>query len=424
MGLIKMFRRGDRVGVEERARVLMDTGGEAAISDVLNGEMLSDAVTMKEAMSLPGVWCAINFLSSAMAGFPIDVFEVVEGDGGDKKIQGGVADVLGAAINDTTTSYSWRETFFAQVFGPGRAYSYLERNRLGEVINIFPMEYERVTVRKEGHKVWYDHAEAGGRIKTYPAKDVIDLAFLLKPNFVQCYNPIQTCAAAIKQGLNANRYALTVFGKNGIPPYLLKGPFQAGKEMIRAAADLMKITRRSAEEGKPILPIPGGHDLVRLGDDPEKMQLTPVQIFAVGQVARIYQMPPVFLQELSKGNYNNMEHQDLHLVKHTLRRWVKKFEQELTLKIFGRNSSRYVKLNLDGIMRGDLKTRIEAIARAVQTGLLTPNEGRQLDNRPPKSGGDVLLVQGAMVPIEMAGKAFSKNMPSLDEAEPKEPKPE
>ena len=132
------------------------------------------------------------------------------------------------------------------------------------------------------------------------------------------------------------------------------------------------------------------------------MQLTSVQVFAVGQVARIYQLPPVFLQELSKGNYNNIEHQDLHLVKHTLRRWVKKFEQELTLKIFGRGSKRYVKLNLDGIMRGDFKTRIEAIVKAIQNGLMTPNEGRALENRAPMPGGDVLLVQGATVPIELA----------------------
>ncbi|WP_109466310.1 hypothetical protein [Albibacillus kandeliae] len=59
-------------------------------------------------------------------------------------------------------------------------------------------------------------------------------------------------------------------------------------------------------------------------------------------------------------------------------------------------------------MREDFKTRIEAIVRAIQSGLLTPNEGRELENRPPKEGGDTLLVQGATVPIEFAGKAFAK----------------
>lgn len=407
MGLGLRFGRAKaapEAQLEKRAQ-LVDSG-VAAITEVLTGEV-SEGVTMKEALSLPGVWAAINFLSAAMAGLPIDVFEKTGEPGGDKKITGGVADVLGAAVNDSTTSFSWRETFFAEVFGPGRAYTYIER-RGGKVINLFPMEYHRTTVRKSKGRLFYDYTEPSGKTKTYEGKDVIDIAFLLKSDHVNCYNPVMTCASAIRQGLNANRYALTVFGKNGVPPYVLKGPFTAAKEMMRAAADLMKVTRRSAEEGKPVLPLPAGHDLQRLGDDPEKMQLTPVQIFAVGQVARIYQLPPVFLQELSKGNYSNVEHQDLHLVKHTLRRWVKKFEQELTLKVFGRGSKRYVKLNLDGIMRGDFKTRIEAIVRAIQNGLLTPNEGRELENRPPKEGGDTLLVQGATVPIELAGKAFAK----------------
>lgn len=390
--------------VEERARVFMDTG-EAAVAEVLAGGDVLEGVTMREAMSVPGVWAAINFLSAAMAGLPVEIFEKTAEEGGDRRIEGGVADVLGSAINDSTTSYDWRETFFAQVFGPGRAYTYIERDARGQVINLFPMEFDRVTVRKEKGRFLYDYLEPDGRKRTYQGRDVIDVAFLLKPDHVSCYNPVLTCASAIRQALNANRYALTVFGKNGVPPYVLKGPFTAGKEMLRAAADLMKVTRRSAEDGKPILPIPSGHDLQRLGDDPDKMQLTPVQVFAVGQVARIYQLPPVFLQELAKGNYSNVEHQDLHLVKHTLRRWVEKFEQQLTLKIFGRGSRFYVRLDLSRIMRGDFKTLIEALAKAVQTAILTPDEARGYLGKGPK-GANELLVQGATVPVSMAGKVF------------------
>ncbi|WP_323784107.1 phage portal protein [Leisingera sp.] len=416
MGLTGFFRRGTAAEaaapVEERAEVVMDSGA-ASIAEVLSGEV-PESVTMKEALSMPGVWAAINFLSAAMAGLPVEVFEKSGEPGGDRKVTGGVADVLGAAVNDSTTSFSWRETFFAEVFGPGRAYTYIER-RGGKAVNLFPMEYDRTTVRKLKGRLFYDYREPSGKVKTYEGKDVIDIAFLLKPDHVGHHNPVMTCASAIRQGLNANRYALTVFGKNGVPPYVLKGPFTAAKEMMRAAADLMKVTRRAAEEGKPVLPVPNGHDLVRLGDDPEKMQLTPVQVFAVGQVARIYQLPPVFLQELSKGNYNNIEHQDLHLVKHTLRRWVEKFEQELTLKIFGRGAKRYVKLDLDRIMRGDFKTRIEAIVKAIQNSLLTPDEGREMMGKPPVPGGNKLFIQGATVPLELAGKAFNKNAPAEPE---------
>lgn len=429
MGLSDFLRRESRAeakaDVEQRAQeTLADSADAVTIGELINGEALSESVTMKEAMSSPGVWAAINFLSAAMASMPIEVFQRTEEEGGDLRVKDEIANMLAQAPNDETTSHDWREMFFAEVFGPGRGYTYIERDKNGWPINLFMMEYSRTTVRRVAGRTQYIYDQGNGRTITYAGRDVIDLAYLRKSNFVESYNPVMTCAAAIRQGLNANRYALTVFGKNGIPPYLLKGPFSSAKAALAAAADLIKVTRRSAEEGKPILPVPGGHDLTRLGDDPEKMQLTPVQVFAVQQAARIYQLPPVFLQELSKGNYNNIEHQDLHLVKHTLRRWVEKFEQQLTLKLFGRNSRYYVKINLDGLMRGDFKTRIEAIVRAVQNSLLTPNEGRELLDKAPKEGGDKLLVQGATVPLSMAGKVFNKTPaandpePPVDEGEP------
>ena len=80
--------------------------------------------------------------------------------------------------------------------------------------------------------------------------------------------------------------------------------------------------------------------------------------------------------------------------------WAKAFEDEANLKLFGRGKSgRYVEHNLDGLMRGDFKSRIEGIARAIQTAQLTPNEGRALENRPKHKNpaADELLVQGATV---------------------------
>ncbi len=72
----------------------------------------------------------------------------------------------------------------------------------------------------------------------------------------------------------------------------------------------------------------------------------------------------------------------------------------MNLKLFGRfKSGRYVELNLDGLMRGDFKSRIEGIARAIQTAQMTPNEARALENRPKHTNqaADELLIQGATV---------------------------
>jgi phage portal protein BeeE len=61
----------------------------------------------------------------------------------------------------------------------------------------------------------------------------------------------------------------------------------------------------------------------------------------------------------------------------------------------------YFEFNIDGLLRGDFKTRMEGLARAVQTSILTPDEARSLENRPAKGGNaDKLFMQGATMPID------------------------
>ncbi|TCP43941.1 phage portal protein [Rhodovulum marinum] len=406
MGLKNLFRRAPATRAAEaeaelRAAVQFDPGFEGLLR-IIGAEGASEHVSFNEAISLPPVFAAINFLSSSLAALPVAVYRRRGPGEPDERVDHPVAALLNVAANDTTPAIELRQVAHAEQFGPGRGYIYIERDRTGLPINLFPLEYDRTAVRRDGRgRVFFDYTRADGRVVTYPAADVIDLAFSRRADLISSRNPVLTCAGAIRQGLNASRYALTVFGKNGIPPYVLEGAMPSGDAARRASDDVAKVARRQAEEGKPILPIPAGFKLTRLGDDPEKMQLTPVQIFTVQQVARIYNLPPVFLQELSTGTFANTEQQDLHLVKHTLSKRARQSDAELSLKLFGRDSDLYVRSDLDELAKGVFKDRIEALARAVQTGQLTPNEAREMSGREALDGGGQLFMQSATIPITL-----------------------
>jgi HK97 family phage portal protein len=90
----------------------------------------------------------------------------------------------------------------------------------------------------------------------------------------------------------------------------------------------------------------------------------------------------------------------LHFVKHTLRRWIEQAEQEMNLKLFGRESEMSIRFNADSLLSGDLKTRMEAHATAIQNGIKTPNEVRDLEELEPRQNDDDLLIQGATMQIE------------------------
>lgn len=146
--------------------------------------------------------------------------------------------------------------------------------------------------------------------------------------------------------------------------------------------------------------MPVGHELKAIGYKPEESQLTDARRFQIEEIARIYGLPPVFLQDLTRSTFSNTEQQGLHLVKHTLSSWLAAWESELNLKLFGRQRSQFAKFNVDGLLRGDFATRMNGYATAVQNAIRTPDEIRALEDLPPKGDtADELHIQGATVPL-------------------------
>ncbi len=352
-------------------------------------------ITIDSALGVPAVAAAVAFLSRTMAALPLHAYR--ETKDGPKKVSGKLESVIHDAPNDEMDSFKFRQYFWQQVFTGGRGFAWIERSAQS-IEAIWPMDPGKTTVRREGLKLIY---KFDGR--DYPAADVIDVPYMLKADGVGHYGPITNAARAIQLALAMNDYASNFFAGGGVPPLALTGPLPVGApEMNRMLADINRAIDTAKASGKPITPIPGGYELKPVGLEPDKGQMVEARRFQVEEIARAFQLPPVFLQDLSRATFSNAEQQDLHLVKHLIGQWAEAFEGELNLKLFGRGAKgRYVEHNLDGLLRGDFKSRIDGITRGIQAGLLTPNEGRALENRPDHANqhADDLFMQGGTVPI-------------------------
>jgi HK97 family phage portal protein len=264
------------------------------------------------------------------------------------------------------------------------------------------MDPTRVTIKRAGFRKVYEF-NSGSRTITYDASEVLDLPFLLKADQLCSYSPIKLGERAIQLALAMNDYGSGFFAGGGVPPLALHGPLPEGHQAAaRQAADIELAVEACARGAKrPFFGMPPGHELKPVGIDPEKGQLVEARRLQVEEIARVYRLPPVFLQDLSRGTFSNTEQQDLNLVKHLVAQLARQCEDELNLKLFGATRITAVTSSTTstGCQRGDLKSRFEALARGVQTALLTPNEARELDNRPPLENGDKLYIQGATVPL-------------------------
>lgn len=364
----------------------------------------SEIVVNKDtALGVPAVLAAVEFLSGTLAGLPVGTFKKTKQ--GREKVDGGLADLLHYAVNPETSSFEWRKRLFSAVLTDGRGLSWIERSG-GKVVAIWPMQPEKTTVKRVNNRKFYEYNdENGAPAKVYEASEVIDIPFMLKSDGLTARSPLTLGKDAIGLAIAATQYGSTFLANGGVPPFAVTGNFQTSQALQRAGDDLQNAVKKAAKDKRQALVMPAGLEIKSIGADPEKSQMVETQRFCIEQIARLFNLPPVFLQDLTHGTFANTEQQDLHFVKHTLKRWVEQFEQELNLKLFGYKSNRtYVEMNMDGLLRGDFKARMEGYARGVQVGIMQPAEARERENLPYIEGSDQLFMQGATVPIDMAGQ--------------------
>lgn len=394
-------RREARESVED-PRVPISSDAVIRFFGIEERSTAGENVTIESALGVPAVFTAVNFIAGTIAGLPIGLFK--KGDTGPAKVNSPLSSILHNAPNAEMSSFEWRKWLFEQVLTYGRGFSFIDRNASGRIKDIWPLDPLKVTVRRVSGRKLYDYTEGSKKV-TYEARDIIDVPFMLRSDGVKHRSPIMANAEAIGLAQAVTKYGGKFFENGGVPPFAVSGNFQSGGTMQRAADDLDSAVRKAAKDRRQALVLPTGLEIKSIGADAEKAQMIETQRFCVEQIARIYSLPPTFLQDLTHGTFSNTEQQDLHFVKHTVKRWIEQFEQELNLKLFGRTASgQYVKMNVDGLLRGDFKTRMEGYARAIQAGIYMPNEARELEERPRVDGADRLFIQGANVPIDEAGQ--------------------
>lgn len=369
------------------------------------GSFADEIVTEQTALAVPAVWAAVNFIASKVAELPLNVFRKTA-DGREKVESGTLNRIVHDVVNDDlVTSYEFRKQLMTRLLLSGRSFTFIERNKAGGVMNLWSMDAAATTVRLEGGRRVYEYRRKDGRTEKYAASEVIDLAYMHAADGISHVSPLHVGRNAIGLAIAAERFASRVFENGGVPALSLKGPTMSPATASRMTEDFQDLLKSTRDKKRNVLAVPNGFSLEPIGLKAIDMQVLDLRKFAILEIARIFAIPPIFIQDHSASTYSNTEQQDLNLAKHTIARWVEQIEQELNAKLTGpRNRDLYVEFNMDGLMRGDFVSRQNGYSIAINAGILTPNEARAIENRPALPGGDDLMIQGATVPITLAGK--------------------
>jgi len=381
---------------------------------VFGGTNAGARVTETTAMQMTAVYCCIRILSEAVAGLPLHLYKYTD-KGKEKDTAHPLYFLLHDEPNPEMTSFTFRETLMTHLLLWGNAYAQIIRNGKNEVIALYPLMANRVTVgRDKSGKIYYEYdrkAEDGGKagkqvLSSYEVLHIPGLGF----DGLVGYSPIAMAKNAVGLAMATEEYGSKFFANGAAPsgvlehPGTLKDP-QKVKESWNAAYQGPKNAHRVAvlEEGMKYQPI---------GLSPEHAQFLETRKFQINEIARIFRVPPHMLADLEKSSFSNIEQQSLEFVKYTLNPWLIRWEQGIQRRLLNEKEKRthFVKFNVDGLLRGDYASRMAGYAVGRQNGWMSANDIRELENLdriPAEEGGDLYLVNGSTTQLKDAG-AFAK----------------
>lgn len=391
-----------------------------AFGDAFKG-FTDEEVNETTALGVPAIWDAVNFVSGAVASLPLHVYR--NADGGPVKADGDpVYPLLAGTVNDDLlTSFQFRKWLMTRLMLEGRAVVWIERNKANRPMNLWPLDLSSLTIKRVDGRLVYERKRKSGAVDVFAAAEVLDFVWMPAGDGISHVNPIRQHRNSIGLTIAAERYAATNFASGGIPPVVASMPAGSPAAMDRGATEINVRLKSLSKSKTPVLPLPTGVELKAIGLNHSEQQMIEARKFQITEVARIWNIPPSFLKDLSTGTFANTEQQDLAFVKHTLTQWLKMIEEELNAKLFGRKSTNYAEFNLAGLLRGDFKTQMDGLRTGVFGGIYKPNEARAFLNLPAEDGGDRLLIQGATIPLTDAGKQPAPTTTPTQNQDPEQP---
>ena len=371
--------------------------------------MMSAAPTSPDAaMQVSTVYACVSLLARVISSLPLMVYETMP-DGRRKLARDSrLWMVLHSRPNDVMTPRDFWSTMIMHWAMRGNAYAQIIRDSSGDLISLWPLSPDQteVFVDKNG-QVAYKYQKDGqtyilGVNDVFHIKDIGNgLIGLSKLSFM---------SSSVKEATDTQKFATANAENYGKPSgiltvdHILKKDKNGVNERDRIRQSLYDF-RTGGSSKIVVLEADMKFNPVTL--TPEESQLIENRRFSVEEICRWFGVPPVLIGASGATTWGSgISEITSGFVKFTIGPMLVSIEQALRSRVFtlDERMTMQAEFSLDALMRGDITSRYQAYATAVQNGFKTRNEVRQLENDEPVEGGDMLTAQTNLAPLDKLGQ--------------------
>ena len=396
----------------------VDKAADAGYSFLFGRTTSGKPVNERTAMQTTAVYACVRILAEAIASLPLHVYEYQD-DGGKKLVHDHpLYYLLHDEPNPEMTSFVFRETLMSHLLIWGNAYAQIIRDGAGRVLGLYPLLPDKMDVQRDDkgniYYVYSRNSDENPMFKEYgniklKAEDVLHIPGLGFDGLIG-YSPIAMAKNAVGMTLACEEYGASFFANGANPGGVLEHPGVL-KDPSKVRESWNSVYRGVSNAHK-IAVLEEGMKYQQIGIPPEEAQFLETRKFQINEIARLYRIPPHMVGDLDQSSFSNIEQQSLEFVKYTLDPWVIRWEQSLqrSLLLPSEKGKYFIKLNVDGLLRGDYQSRMNGYAVGRQNGWFSANDIREMENMnpiPDEEGGNLYLINGAMTKLADAG-AFAK----------------
>ena len=356
------------------------------------GSTFDQNITSDNAIELSTVWGCVRIISSTIASLQLDVYKESESEV-IKAINHPLHKIINRKPYPLYNAYTYQETTTIHEELYGNAYALKLYNPNGTIRGLKILDPLNVVVYHIQDRLVYQVTDTDGNsfdTKFYDQDDIIHQKYMTKNGFFGL-SPISTCAETFEEGMHARSFNNNFYSKGAHMAGVISYQGSVKKENIEALRKQWEEKQQGLEnQGKPLV-LDNGATFHALSISQKDAEFLETRKFNREEICSIFGVPLHMIGAMDRATFNNVEQMAIEFVEHAIRPRVKRKEAELCDKLFTeeeKDQGYYVRYNIESLLRGDIKTRMEMYNQMWNMAALSPNEIRKMENMNPVKGGD------------------------------------
>ncbi len=367
------------------------------ITSRIGGVVVSPETAMQNTVIL----ACVRVIAETIASLPLHMYRRRPDGGKERETEQSLYKILHVRPNKWQTHFRFFEMLTGHALLRGNGYAQIQRNARGKVLSLVPLNPTRVEPKYiNGEKIYFYTDNSSQRYEI-PADEVLHIQGLSSDG-LKGISVIEQARRAVALALAAEEHGTDFFQNDATPGGILTHPTVIGDEAQRRLKEQWMEGHGPGKRGG-IAIFEEGMQWQTVGVTNKDAQFLELRRMQVEELARLFRVPLHMVGDLTRSTNNNIEHQSIEFVVHCLVPWLRRWEEELNQSLIPEAEwgTSFVEFSVDGLLRGDIKSRFEAYAVARNNGWMNVDEIRALENMNPldNNEGKEFLRPLNMVPV-------------------------